>query len=252
MERIIFIFTVLIFVIGLTLGIANAVDITSGLVGYWPLDGNAKDTIGGKDGKLQGGAKWTKNGYIKDAVEIDGSTGFVEVSGFKLSTDTITIVAWILGWRQSAWTGIVASRGGTNDTWMGFTDQDTLSYVWNNDSDQTWGWRKGPKLPKDLWAMAAVAIEPKKATAYIYSDGKLNFEANAIAHIKQTIDGRLTFGWDSCCGDNVRHFLGIIDEVMIYNRAMNNDEILKLAQSGLAVVAPAGKLTTTWAKIKTH
>lgn len=248
MERLFFIFTVLVLVLSLTTGIALAVDVASGLVGYWPLDGNAKDTIGGKDGKLVGGATWTKNGYLKGAVELDGNTGYVEVSGFKLTTDTITAVAWINGWKQTDWTGIVVGRGAT-PFWMGFTDQDTVSYVWNNDSDQTWGWRNGPKIPQEKWAMMAVAIEPKKATAYIYSDAKLTQEVNAIAHIVQTVEN-LKFGWDECCGTG-RHFLGIIDEVMIYDRALNEDEILKLAQSGLAV-SPAAKLTTTWASIKTH
>ena len=170
----------------------------------------------------------------------------MEVSGFKLTTDTITAVAWINGWRQSAWTGIVVGRGGT-PFWMGFTDQDTLSYVWNNDSDQTWGWRNGPKIPQEKWAIVAVAIEPKKATAYIYSDAKLNQEVNGIAHIKQTVEN-LKFGWDECCGAD-RHFKGLIDEVMIYDRPLNGDEIFRLATSGLAV-SPLDNLTTTWAKIK--
>lgn len=248
MERLFFIFTVLVLALVLTVDIALAADLTSGLVGYWPLDGNAKDSVGGKDGKLVGGAKWAKNGHLKDAVEFDGSTGYVEISGFKLTTDTITAVAWINGWRQSAWTGIVVGRGAT-PFWMGFTDQDTLSYVWNNNSDQTWGWRNGPKIPQEKWAMTAVAIEPKKATAYIYSDAKLSFEVNGIAHIEQTVE-TLKFGWDECCGAE-RHFLGLIDEVMIYDRALSEDEILKLAQSGLAVNS-ADKLATTWATIKTH
>jgi len=248
MKRLFFIFTVLVLAPGLTVDIALTVDLTSGLVGYWPLDGNANDSVGGKDGKLVGGAKWAKNGYAKGAVEFDGSTSYVEISGFKLTTDTITAVAWINGWRQSAWTGIVVGRGAT-PFWMGFTDQDTLSYVWNNNSDQTWGWRQGPKIPKDLWALTAVAIEPKKATAYIYSDTKLSFEVNGIAHIEQTVE-TLKFGWDECCGAD-RHFKGLIDEVMIYDRALGEDDIKKLATSGLAV-NPAGKLTVTWGSIKTH
>lgn len=250
MERLFGRFIVLILVIGLTVGIANAVDVTSGLVGYWPLDGDAKDSVGGKDGKLVGGAKWTKNGYLKSAVELDGSSGYVEISGFTpLTTDTLTSMAWINGWRQSAWTGIVVSRNDPTTFWMGFTDQDTLSYVWNNNSDQTWGWRQGPKIPQEKWAMVAVAIEPKKATAYIYSDAEgLKKAVNNIPHIKQTVADNLKFGWDECCGTD-RHFLGIIDEVMIYDRALNEDEILSLATSGLAV-SSLGKLTTTWATIK--
>ncbi|MBC8235263.1 LamG domain-containing protein [bacterium] len=240
-------FTVLVLAFGLAMSIVNAADVISDMVGYWPLDGNAKDSIGGKDGELVGGAKWVKGGRIKDAVEFDGSSGHVEISGFNLTTDTLTVVAWLNGWRSTAWTGIVVARGGT-PFWMGFTDQDTLSYVWNNNAGDTWGWRAGPKIPENEWAMTAIAIEPKKTTSYIYSDaGGLKKGENNIAHIEQTLEN-LKFGWDECCGAD-RHFAGIIDEVMIYDRTLTEDDILKLATSGLAVDFSA-KLTSTWGRIK--
>lgn len=245
-------FTVLVLVTGLTMvtvGIANAAKLTDGLVGRWPLDGNVTDVIGNKNGKLVGGAKWANNGRIKGAVELDGINGYVEVQDFKLTTKTLTAMAWINGWRQSAWTGIVVGRGATS-FWMGFTDQDTLSYVWNNDAGNTWGWRNGPKIPQNDWAMTVIAIEPKKTTAYIYTDAdKLKKGENAIAHVEQTVEN-LKFGWDECCGANARHFKGLIDEVLIYDRILADDEILKLATGGLEAVDALGKLTTTWGKIK--
>ena len=229
------------------IGISSAAKITDDLVGYWPLDGDVKDTIAGLGGKLADGAKWTDKGKIKKAVEVDGVTGHVLIDDFELKTDTITSVAWINGWRQTAWTGIVVGRG-TTPFWMGFTDQDTLSYVWNNDSDKTWGWINGPKIPQDEWALAAIAIEPTKATGYIYTDaGGLKQEANNLDHIEQTVTN-LKFGWDECCGDN-RHVAGILDEVMIYNRPLAEDEILKIATSGLAVEFK-DKLATQWGTIK--
>lgn len=247
MERLFGKFTVLVLIIGITTVIANAADVTSDLVGHWPLDGNAKDNIGGKDGKLVGGADWVDNGWIKGGVELDGSNGHVEISGFKLVTDSITFVAWLNGWKGTDWTGIVVSRG-TSETWMGFGPNDTLTYVWNNNAQNTWDWKGGPSIPKEEWAMAAVAIEPTKATSYIYSDADgLKHGVNDIPHIVETVD-KLKFGWDECCGAD-RHFDGIIDEVMIYDRTLTEDDILKLATSGLAV-AHIGKLTTTWGGIK--
>jgi hypothetical protein len=242
-----FVFSVLM--ISFIAGITNASDLTSGLVGHWLLDGNADDVVGKAKGELVGGAEWSDEGRVKGAVKLDGSTGYVKISGFEpLTTDTLTTIAWIKGWRQSAWCGIVVSRGPT-PFWMGFTDQDTLSYVWNNDSAQTWGWRKGPKIPQDEWAMVAITIEPDKATAYVYTDSEgLKKGTNEIKHIEQTVADNLKFGWDECCGPQ-RHFQGLIDEVMIYDRALSEDEILKLAAGGLAV-GPVGKLTTIWGGIK--
>ena len=247
MERLSERFAVLVLLIGLATGIANAADLTEGLVGYWPLDGDGTDSVGDTVGDLVGGANWTDDGRSNGAVEVDGSTGYVAISGFNLIADTITFVAWINGWKQSEWTGIVVSRG-TSETWMGFGPNDTLTYVWNNNSPNTYSWPGGPAIPQDQWAMVAVAIEPDKATSYVYSDADgLNQGVNEIPHIEETVDN-LKFGWDECCGAD-RHFRGIIDEVMVYDRALTEDEILKLATSGLAV-ASTGKLTTTWGRTK--
>ena len=80
---------------------ASAVDVTEGIVGYWPLDGNGKDESGnGNDAKLEKGAKWADNGWVNGAVEVDGGGGHVVVdNGFELTTDTITVIARINGWK---------------------------------------------------------------------------------------------------------------------------------------------------------
>jgi len=96
--------------------------------------------------------------------------------------------------------------------------------------------------------MAAIAIEPKKTTSYIYTDADgLEKGENEIPHIEQTVEN-LKFGWDECCGAE-RHFAGLIDEVMVYDRTLTEDDILQLATSGLAVEA-TDKLATSWGRIK--
>lgn len=240
-------FMVLVLAVSLSAGIAGAADLTKGLVGYWPLDGDGFDKTGVSKGKLVGGANWSKNGHLKGAAELDGASGYVEISDFKLVTDTVTFVAWINGWKQSDWAGIVVSRG-TSQTWVGFGPSDTLTYVWNNNSPNTYSWAGAPSIPQEKWAMGAITIEPDKATSYVYSDADgLNQGENEIPHIVETIDN-LKFGWDECCGAE-RHFKGLIDEVMIYDRALDEDEVLQLATAGLAV-DHAGKLATAWGQIK--
>lgn len=247
MERLFFIFTVL--VLGLTVDTANAADITSGLVGYWPLDGNGADKVGKSKGELVGGAKWIKDGRVKGAVELDGTTGHVAVSGFTLTTKELTAVAWLKGWKEADWAGIMCSRADPMTFWVGFTDANTLSYVWNNNAEATWGWRAGPKIPQDEWALVAITIDRDKAVSYIYTNANnLKSGVNKTPHVEQTIADNLKIGRDECCGDK-RHIKGLIDEVMIYGRPLNGDEILRLATSGLAV-SPLGKLTTTWSSIK--
>jgi hypothetical protein len=234
----------------LAASIASAVDLKADLVGYWPLDESGVDKAGKSKGTLEGGAKWTKEGHVNGAVELDGKTGHVAISGFTLTTTELTAVAWMKGWKQDNWAGIMCSRNDPMTFWVGFTDQDTLSYVWNNNAEATWGWRGGPKIPQDEWAMCAITIDKDKAVSYIYTDAKkLKSAENKIPHVEQTIADNLKIGRDECCGDN-RHIKGIIDEVMIFKSALNEDEITKLADTGLAVVNLEGKLSTTWGHIK--
>jgi len=250
MERLSGVFVVLVLLFGLIAGMADAADLSSGLVGYWPLDGNGEDIVGNSEGILEGDADWTGNGRINGAVMLDGITSYVAISGFELTTTEVTAVAWLNGWKQDAWAGIMCSRMDPMSFWVGFTDMDTLSYVWNDNAEATWGWKVGPSIPQDEWAMVAITIDPDKAVACIYTDADgLQSAINEIPHIEQTIADNLKIGWDECCGE-VRHVQGIIDEVMIYDRALGEDEILSLATGGLSVTVSSDGLTATWGWIK--
>lgn len=228
---------------------AFAVDITEGIVGYWPLDGSGKDESGnGYDAELKKGATWSDDGWVNGAVEVDGAGGHLVVEDkFELITDKITVIARINGWKTIDWSGIVVGRSGTT-FWMGVAANDTLTYVWNNNAANTWDWKGAPEIPKDQWALVAIAIEPDKATSYIYhrATDTLDSAVNDIPHLEQTVIN-LKFGWDECCG--ARYFQGLIDEVMIYDRTLNADDIKRLATIGLPVESK-GKLAVTWAALK--
>ncbi len=244
MKKLFSLFTFLIFC--MMACFVNAIDLTSDLVARWPLDGNAKDAVGGKDGKLVGSPAWVK-ARVNKGVELDG-TSHVNIPDFSLTTGEITFAAWINGWKAADWAGIVGSRTPAACE-MIFGNNDTLHYVWNNNAQNTWDWHDGAVIPENKWAMTALTVESDKATTYVYTDaGGLDQGANKIPHVEQTV-GVLNIGWVDCCGGG-RYFKGIIDEVMIYKRALSKDELLKLATSGLAVVSPAAKLTTTWADLK--
>jgi len=240
---------ILLLAFGLVVNMAHAKNLKDGLVGYWPLDGSGADKVGKSVGKLDGGANWTKAGRVNGAVELDGKTGCVAISGFTLTTTELTAVMWFKGWKQGDWSGIICSRNDPVTFWVGFTGADTLSYVWNNNAANTYSWVDGPKIPQDEWGMCAITIDKDKAVGYIYTDAKkLESGENKIPHMEQTIADNLKIGRDECCGDN-RHVSGILDEVMIYNRPLAEDEILQLATNGLAVEFK-DKLATQWGAIK--
>jgi len=222
------------------------------LVGLWKFDEGsgttAYDSSGnGNDGALVGGATWA-NGRFRGGIELDGTSGYVSVPDFQLTTDTITFVAWLNGWKGGDWAPLISSRV-VGQCEMIFGDDETLRYVWNNDSAATWGWTGGPVIPQDTWTMLAVTIEPTGATAYVYTDDDgLTRRTNAIAHIEETV-GALQIGWSF---DN-RFVRGIIDEAAIYDHALTEDEIMTLAKGakGLPLArgpdpADGAMLADTW------
>ena len=236
-------------------GFANAADAIPDPVGYWPLDDNANDeSSNGNNGMLEGDPVWV-NGRIGQAIELNGTDQYVDVPGFNMVTDTATFVAWINGWKanEDMWTftGIVFSRSSDPDaTGIHFGNNDTIHYTWNDNADTTWGWDGGPQIPKNEWVMVAVTIEPSKATVYVYTDANgMQSAVNEIPHVEETVDA-LQFGHDPTVAISPRHFKGMIDEVGIYNLALSEEDIRALATSAGAVVAPFGRLATSWGAIK--
>ncbi len=199
------------------------------LVGWWRFDEGtgttAYDSSGNNnDGTLVGGATWV-TGRFGGGLELDGTSGYVSVPDFELTTDTITFAIWLNGWKGGDWAPLISSRV-VGQCEMIFGNDDTLRYVWNNDSAATWGWTGGPVIPEDTWTMLAVTIDPERAVAYVYTDDEgLIQSVNAIPHIEETV-GALQIGYSY----DPRYIRGIIDEAQVYDHALTEDEIMTLVK----------------------
>jgi hypothetical protein len=215
----------LILVLGLATSVAEGAD--PSLIAWWRFEEGsgttAYDSSGnGNDGTLVGGATWT-TGRFGGGIELDGTSGYVSVPDFELTTNAITFTAWLNGWKGGDWAPLISSRE-VGQCEMNFGDNDTLHYTWNNDSSATWGWTGGPVIPQDTWTMLAVTLDPDQAVAYVYTDeGGLTQATNAIAHIEETV-GALQIGYSY----DPRYVRGIIDEAAVFNRALTEQEILGL------------------------
>ncbi len=112
-------------VLGLAAGVANA-DITSGLVGYYPLNEGAGDTAYdmsgyGHNGTLHNGVTWISQGFINGGVNLDGTTNTrIELGTWNPAEGTgqLSLALWIR-WAGGGFTyqGLVGKR----DTWPGET-----------------------------------------------------------------------------------------------------------------------------------
>ena len=85
-----------------------------------------------------------------------------------------------------------------------------------------------------------------------YSDGEDAGEAPVGENEYADDAFIITIGWDPRCGMEYPPFIGIIDEVSIYNRALSEDEIVQNFEAGVLdlAVEPAHKLAGTWGAMK--
>jgi len=243
-------------VLVLALAASSAKGADPNLVGWWRFDegtGMTTSDLSGKgnNGTLVGGATWA-TGRFGGGIQLDGSSGYVSIPDFELTTDTITFAIWLNGWKGADWAPLISSRELTACE-MNFGANDTLHYTWNNDSSLTWSWTGGPVIPRDTWTMLAVTIDPGGATAYVYTNADgLKKATNAMPHIRQTV-GALQIGYSY----GSRYVRGIVDEAAIFSRALTEEEILGLT-SGIGggypyVLSPepadGAMVTETWVQL---
>ncbi len=231
-----------------------------GVVGYWPLDngtinGNTvKDVLGKNDGKLEGNPKSVK-GKVGEGLEFD-SNNFVDIPGTDSlnfnGAEAISVAAWINGKTATPVDGAVAgtccgtiiAQRDVNGWALRFDGRNAgseLEFItqpnWQGD-----GGFGVAALPKGEWHHLVGVLEGNKK--FLYLDGKFAKE--------DTFNGPMQTGGTETeigsAGDG--GFIGIIDEVVIYNRAISEKEVEMLFKAEGLPVEARGKLTTRWGHIK--
>lgn len=243
----------------LTISVATAQFPEDGVVGYWSFDEgtingkNVKDVLGGNDGELEGDPNHVK-GKVGKALEFDGQN-FVHIAGSKTldvnGSEAMTVAAWINGDSDSPVVGVVAGCCGTivaqrdaNGWALRFDGRNAgteLEFItmpgWQGD-----GGFGVPVFTKGEWHHIVGVVDGNKK--YLYADGKLakedNFNGPMQADRTEHEIGNASDGG----------FVGLIDEVVIYNRALSANEVQMLYKAEGLPVEPNGKLATRWAEIK--
>lgn len=200
------------------------------IISRWTFDSDASDMIGGQNGVLTNGASIenSEGDYIvgTGAISLDGVDDYVNVNGFYGITgdNPRTCAAWI---KTSGTDGDIISWGITGP-----------GSKWNFRVDVTGVIRTDVKRGNIIgstpvtdgnWHHVAIVLnggDPDISQARLYVDG-----------VRETISSTTDEPVNTRIGDNVkigawqtRYFAGQIDDVRIYNRALNDAEILSLAE----------------------
>ena len=228
-------------------------------VGMWLFDegrGNvAKDSSGtDNDGTIEGGAKWV-DGKFDKALSLDGSDAYVEIA----HDDSLmvgaehTIALWFqLDKPPAGGMGVV-----TKDDWApGFWwDAGTIRHH-THDPPGTLHFIDAPWKPDTDWHHVAVTWDGEEFGVYMDAEQIGSGVTTANLGRNPLTDKPFLIGIYLATGQHGKWgaFLSaIIDDVVIFNTALDDDDIETLMAQGLKVAAdiePSGKLATTWAAIK--
>jgi len=214
------------------------------------------DTSGlGNNGTIAG-ANWVE-GKIKGALEFDGAGAHVEISDSPSLqiTDEMTVSAWVFFHSLGAsgnHDAIVAKA----NTWSFITFKRTdpaYQFAWwdsiaKNLMPGEPKWIASDWVPDvETWYHLAVTMKSGD-TLVFYRDGEVIKESPYPLAIPAGAGQAIFVGKGNGATENMD---GLVDEVMIFNEALNLDAINDLS-TGSSPVSPVAKLGIAWGRLKSE
>ncbi len=246
-------FISLVLVIGVALtGTVNAQD--AGLVGYWKFDDEGTGTVldySGNDrhGTINGNPQFVP-GLFGDAMHFTGDPDYVNIGDYKglLGGHAFSITAWI----KTAANGEIVGWGNN----VGTERVEFRVSEYRLRVEHGSGNRQGDTNVSDnQWHHVALTVEENSTISYpqviLYVDGEDDTRTGTdpdAFNIVENFDLSIARQYN---GSN-RWFIGLIDEVRVYDRALSAEEVRDLAVPPMAhkpVPADGAIHSETWISI---
>lgn len=251
-------------------------DLNDGVIAAWTFDdGKVTDAIANAHGELFKGAKIVDKGRFGKALDVDGSKDTRAEVPFNAALEKAIEGAHTVSYWLYVRNG-VDHAGVWKGEKVGWGANFTFRLLTINNSDMTFGTTSGGNenwmrtdgvIEAEEWYHVCQTADGEEAIAYVQEDGgKINIPASGQANPQVAPepynlfeDRPLEIGAGRQIGGNQGNdtFLdALIDEIIIWDRALSEDEVQELANGerpdrALAVKAE-GKLTTAWGKMKSY
>jgi len=226
-------------------------------VGMWLFDEGKGDVTADSsanknNGTLENGPEWT-DGKFGDALEFNGTSSYVDCGNAdNLSiTGSLTFSLWVkISEYPTGWRNMLSKLADDFHNEFNFrykTSQEAQFYFGTGGAAIICHWVPKEDLKLDTWTHIA-GVRKSKTYMKLYFNGiekrSVNITADAIS-----TDANVTIGRQS---DSKFYFDGMIDEVAIFNVALEEEDIQTLMNEGLNphAVDFSGKLVSTWAALR--
>ena len=203
-----------------------------GLIAYYSFDNcDARDDTGkASDGKLFGTVEcWC--GVKDDGLLLDGVNDYIEFQGnvnkyFNTSDFTLSFYFRPVGsspYKQS----LISKRTDCNEENM--LDIQVWANALNVDFHEN-DWKDFEGISPDTYGQQwyHYTLVRKGIRAYSYLNGQMVAEARRCSGVDISNETPLSIGNSPCLGGGLRRFKGVIDELRVYDRALEQQEILQL------------------------
>ena len=214
-----------------------------GLISRWELDEGsgtiAHDSAGSNHGTIHG-AQWT-TGQAGGALNFDGINDYVEVpnnESQQIKTNQLTVTGWIkldedIGNRQRK---LICKLQTTLISWglsvcgNGYSGCTGNQVLFNDSNGSTYSVCLSP-TNLDLHKWYHIAVTDTAGAIRIYLNGQLDHSCEGGYGIPSNINASILIG---CTNPAQLFFKGLVDDAMIFDRALSAEEIQQLYQSGLS------------------
>ena len=197
------------------------------------------------DAEIVGDADWV-DGQFEKALEF-GEAGEVKAPYIELNEKSFTVTMWVNpalsgGDQQCVFSQTQVNAQNTSLHYRIYNNGTVRMGFYSNDLDAP------NAVEADEWAHICFWLDVKGKSRQIYINGESVVEDAGKAGIEYlgTAGDTMIGSW----GATGQKFNGIIDEVMVWDRALTEAEIKQSMDNIAAAVDPADKLATTWASVK--
>jgi hypothetical protein len=209
------------------------------MTAWWKGDGNANDSVGGHNGSLMSGATFGA-GEVGQGFSFNGVGAYVSVPGpvANFGTGDFTIDFWMQTSSTSGTREIINKRvcGDAPDAFeVRIGDTILVELLRNNDGT---GSNVTSTRTYNDGQFHHIAIVRSGNTLSIYGDGTLDTSITGPNVGATNINNNLPLGIagggcaDPNSGDGTATFLGVLDEIELFNRALSPDEIAGIVRAG--------------------
>ena len=226
----------LTFLFACIIGIVQAQIPTNGLVGYWSFTGNTNDLSGNNNHGTLYGATLTSDrfGNLNSAYQFNGSSDYIDCgSGNSFALNSLSISLWFKeSGSQTDGEGVLISKStdavGEIGYRVGFLNSGNVQFTWSRMgvTQSGTGFVEGIHQANQ-WSHV-VAIKSNDSLL-LYVDGILTETVAGMTSVFNTTNPFL-IGKSAVMN---RYFNGIIDDIRIYDHAINSSNVIALYNEGI-------------------